>query len=249
MNRLLSIVILSALSTSAQARERTVSDRVSQYAKPVQKRLAPYFAAAAIQYPPSRVTLIGLKQERELQLYAAGTNGHYRWIRSYPILAASGNPGPKLREGDSQVPEGLYRIESLNPNSSFHLSLRINYPNEFDRAQAKADGRKKLGGDIMIHGNAVSIGCLAMGDPAAEELFVLAALTGLKNLRVILSPADFRRQERTTLGANAPAWVGGLYKTIKAELTKYAVNKAAELGRREDKDHYSIRSRKVDNSR
>ena len=228
MNKLWSIVILILLSMSAQAREESVSDRVAQYAKPVEKRLAPFFAAAAIPYPPSRVTLIGLKQERELQLYAAGTNGPYRWIRSYPILAASGNAGPKLREGDEQVPEGLYRLESLNPNSRFHLSLRVNYPNEFDRAQARADGRKKLGGDIMIHGNAVSIGCLAMGDPAAEELFVLAALTGLKNIAVILSPADFRRPKLTTLGADAPPWLGVLYKRIKAELTKYAVKPAAE---------------------
>lgn len=74
-------------------------------------------------------------------------------IKSYPILAASGSIGPKLRESDMQVPEGVYQIESLNPNSQFHLSLRVNYPNEFDREQARIDGRAQLGGDIMIHGS------------------------------------------------------------------------------------------------
>jgi hypothetical protein len=61
-------------------------------------------------------------------------------LKTYPILAGSGTLGPKLVEGDGQVPEGLYRVESLNPNSSFHLALRVNYPNEFDRAKGKLDG-------------------------------------------------------------------------------------------------------------
>src|SRR5204863_8498878 len=62
------------------------------------------------------------------------------------------------------ISEGIYPIESLNPNSRFHLSLRIGYPNAFDRAQAAKEKRTNLGGDIMIHGNSVSIGCLAMGE-------------------------------------------------------------------------------------
>ena len=53
----------------------------------------------------------------------------------YPVLGASGVLGPKLKEGDRQVPEGVYRVPELNPNSDFHLSLRLDYPNEFDRAQ------------------------------------------------------------------------------------------------------------------
>jgi hypothetical protein len=211
------------LTGNAHAREKTVDDRVAQFGDSVRQRLAPLFSVSGVAYPPSKVTLIGLKAERELQLYAAGTNGQYRLIRSYPILAASGKSGPKLREGDLQVPEGLYRIESLNPNSRFHLSLRINYPNEEDRAQARAEGRKNLGGDIMIHGNAVSIGCLAMGDAAAEELFVLAARTGLRNIQVILSPADFRVRPLPPPQAGAPAWLGPLYERIKTQLARYEI--------------------------
>ena len=206
-----------------------MNDRVSQFSDSVQERLAPLFAAKGVPYPPSKVTLVGLKEERTLQLYAAGTNGQYRLIRSYPILAASGKSGPKLREGDLQVPEGMYRIESLNPNSRFHLSLRINYPNEGDRAQAKTEGRKNLGGDIMIHGNAVSIGCLAMGDTAAEELFVLAARTGLRNVQVILSPVDFRVRQIPRPKPGEPEWIGNLYVTIKTELCRYGSKKEAEL--------------------
>jgi len=208
---------------TTHAREKTIADRVTQFGDAVDSRLKPLFLAAKVPYPPSSVTLIGLKEERELQLYAAGTNGQYSLIRSYPILAASGEAGPKLREGDLQVPEGFYRIELLNPNSRYHLSLRVNYPNAFDRAQAKSEGRTYLGGDIMIHGNAVSIGCLAIGDPAAEELFVLAARTGLQNINVLLCPVDFREKKQVAPRANAPQWVSGLYKALKAELNRYKI--------------------------
>ena len=229
MNRSLALLLLLGMTITVNAREKTTDDRVAQFGDAVKTRLAPLFVAAKVPYPPSKVTLIGLKEERELQLYAAGTNGQYRLIQSYPILAASGTLGPKLREGDQQVPEGLYRIESLNPNSRFHLSLRVNYPNEYDRAQAKAEGRMNLGGDIMIHGNAVSIGCLAMGDSAAEELFVLAARTGLRNINVILSPVDFRDGKIAKPRGKTPQWLEGLYETIKTELSKYEKKNASEF--------------------
>jgi murein L,D-transpeptidase YafK len=137
-------------------------------------------------------------------------------------LKASGKLGPKLREGDRQVPEGLYRIESLNPNSRFHLSLRVNYPNAFDRDMAAREGRTNLGGDIMIHGSKVSIGCLAMGDTAAEDLFVLAAETGIDNISVILSPLDFRVRDFEGDFSTMPHWIPELYKRIRTELRKYA---------------------------
>jgi len=106
----------------------------------------------------------------------------------------------------------------LNPNSRYHLSLRIGYPNEFDRAQAAREGRTKLGGDIMIHGGAVSIGCLAMGDEAVEDLFVLAADAGIKNITVILAPVDFRAGNPLSESAKLPEWTGPLYQEITTRL-------------------------------
>ena len=200
---------------------KTVEDRIQEYGAAVAQRWAPYFKEAQIAYPPRALTLVGLKQEKLLEVYAAGTNGTFRFIRSYPIQAASGKLGPKLREGDRQVPEGLYRIESLNPNSAYHLALRVNYPSEDDRARANAENRTHLGGDIMIHGRAVSIGCLAMGDEAAEDLFVLAALTGISNMQVILSPLDFRIRDLPQIPEGAPAWTAERYAAIRKELAKY----------------------------
>jgi len=199
----------------------SVSDRVKEFGSVVRGRLEPDFKRAGVPYPPAGLALVALKQEKMLEVYAAGQDAKYRLIRSYPILAASGHAGPKLKEGDYQVPEGLYRIESLNPNSNFHLALRVNYPNEFDRANAIVEHREELGGDIMIHGSAVSIGCLAMGNEAAEDLFVIAALTGIKNIKVIMSPQDFRVKEALVPPANAPVWLGGLYQQIRNELGHY----------------------------
>ncbi len=197
---------------------KTIADRLKQYGEVARNRVKPYFTIAQASYPPERLLLAGFKEENDLQVYAADANGPWRLVRSFPILAASGGPGPKLREGDRQVPEGIYSIESLNPNSQFHLSLRIGYPNEFDREQARREGRIELGGDIMIHGGAGSIGCLAMGDEAAEDLFVLAADTGLRNISVILSSADFRRGKANPADVKLPLWTDLLYAEIRAKL-------------------------------
>jgi hypothetical protein len=198
----------------------TIADRVAEIGHSARARLQPFFAAAGVTYPPTRFLLLGLKQEREIQLYASGPVQGFRFIRSYAVLGASGELGPKLREGDRQVPEGVYSIVYLNPNSIAHLSLALGYPNQFDRAHAAEDGRENaiLGGDIMIHGGSGSIGCLAVGDQAAEDLFVLAADAGLEEAVVVVSPVDLRR---TTLpaGYQPPApWVNQLYAWLRTEL-------------------------------
>ncbi len=195
----------------------TVADRLRELGPAARQRLEPFFDEAGVAYPPASITLVGLKSERLLDVYAGNRGGTIRFVRTYPIRAASGVLGPKLRQGDRQVPEGLYRIELLNPNSRFHVSLRVNYPNAFDRRMASVDGRARLGGDIMIHGKRVSIGCLAMGDEAAEDLFVLAADTGVEHIDVILAPVDLRYRPRPST-PGLPGWTSALYADIRAAL-------------------------------
>ena len=205
-----------------EARPKTVHDRLTEFGAVVRTRLEPHFRAADVPYPPKHLTLLGFKDTRLLEIHAAGDDGNFRFIRSYPVLAASGHLGPKLREGDRQVPEGIYRIQELNPNSRFLLSLWIDYPNAFDRQQAAAENRSDLGGEIMIHGNAVSAGCLAMGDAAAEDLFVLAALTRIENISVVLTPIDFRKDTAPFAAPNeSPSWTTELYQQIRRELSRY----------------------------
>ncbi len=204
----------------------TVADRLAQYGPAARARWKPDFERQKITYPPSKLLLVGFKHEKRLEVYAADASTKLRLIRTYPILGASGRLGPKLRYGDMQVPEGFYRIESLNPNSAFHLSLRLNYPNEFDREHAQREGRTELGGDIMIHGSRASVGCLAMGDEAAEDLFVLAADAGRDNIQVVISPVDFRLMDILPDAAR-PKWTNDLYGQIKNALLKLPKQRTA----------------------
>ena len=198
--------------------EPAIVERIAQYGPAARARLAPFFAAAGIAYPPTRFVLLGFKHERELHLLASRPEGGLAFVRSYPILGASGTLGPKLRQGDRQVPEGVYAIVYVNPNSVAHLSLALSYPNDYDLARAAEDGRDALGGDIMIHGGTTSHGCLAIGDEAAEELFVLAVDAGWDDAVVVLSPVDLRKHVPPLDIREQPAWVGDLYARLRAEL-------------------------------
>ncbi len=211
---------LSALTAYGQT-HKTVAERVTEFGPVVRQRLEAKFRAAGVSYPPKQLTLVGFKKARRLEVYVTDGKGGQYFICAYPVLAASGKLGPKLRRGDRQVPEGIYGLRDLNPNSRFHLSLWVDYPNQFDRARGEADGRKNLGDEIMIHGAAVSKGCLAMGDAAAEDLFVLAALTGIENVKVIISPVDFRKESLGELATAPPRWTRELYQQIAAELQRY----------------------------
>jgi hypothetical protein len=201
--------------------ERSIDDRLAEFGAPARARLAPHFVAADVPFPPAQVSLLAFKDARMVEVYARAADGTWRRVRTYPILAASGSGGPKLREGDKQVPEGIYGVTLLNPNSRFHVSLRLDYPNPFDREMAQADGRTNLGGDIMIHGDARSIGCLAMGDEAAEEFFTLVAAVGLDHVKVVISPTDFRRSSMLTRAGTLPPWTDRLYRVLASELSQY----------------------------
>ncbi len=118
------------------------------------------------------VFIRAFKEELQLELFVLNRKtGKYDLFRTYPIAKASGTIGPKLAEGDWQVPEGFYRVppSAMNPNSRFHLAFNIGYPNEYDRLLGHT------GSAIMIHGNQVSIGCLAMTDEKIEEIYTLCS--------------------------------------------------------------------------
>ncbi|HEX8309701.1 MAG TPA: L,D-transpeptidase family protein [Chthoniobacteraceae bacterium] len=127
------------------------------------------FLAAGIDRP-RLVFLRAFKKEGELELWALGGGAkQFKLIATFPVLAASGKPGPKRREGDRQVPEGFYRIDRFNPQSAYHLSLGIDYPNASDRVRSDP---QHPGSDIFVHGKDVTIGCLPLGDEGIEQLYL-----------------------------------------------------------------------------
>ena len=197
----------------------TVASRLKQIGPQTRARWKPFFDAKQVAYPPQKILLVGLKAEKQLQIYAPDSQNHWQLVRAMPILAASGKSGPKLREGDRQVPEGEYQIEALNPNSRFWLSLRVGYPSREDRQQARREGRGNLGGDIMIHGSNQSAGCLAMGNDGAQDLFVLAADTTCAPIRVLLCPLDFRGRD-VAPDVHRPRWMEARYTRLREELKR-----------------------------
>jgi hypothetical protein len=205
---------------AARQAGRSIADVLATIGPAAEKRLRSRFAAAGVPYPPARAWLLAFKAERRLEVWAAG-GGPARRVASFPLLAESGTLGPKLREGDYQIPEGIYRITWLHPNSQYHLSMKLDYPNAFDREQAARDGRTNLGGEIFIHGRDVSIGCLAVGDPAIEELFVLAARIGIADVTTIVAPWDLRHKAPPRLGERQPSWVPSLYADLARALAGF----------------------------
>lgn len=118
------------------------------------------------------ILITAYKSEGILDIYVKKkTETKYQYLISYPICAGSGTLGPKRKQGDGQIPEGFYYIDRFNPSSNYYLSLGINYPNQSDKLQSKYSN---LGGDIFIHGNCVTIGCLPMTDDKIKEIYLLA---------------------------------------------------------------------------
>ena len=105
----------------------------------------------------------------------------YELLKNYFICAYSGALGPKEKEGDKQAPEGFYKVrkEHLNPNSKFHLSFNLGYPNAYDKAH------DRTGSFLMVHGNCVSIGCYAMTDEKIEEIYTLVEKALRKGQRYV----------------------------------------------------------------
>ncbi len=195
----------------------TVSERIEQFGDQVQQALAADFERIGFTYPAAHVALVAFKDTQQLEVYVrAHQQQPWLWLKTYPIVKASGQLGPKLREGDLQVPEGIYQSESLNPNSRYHLAIRVNYPNQFDQAIAAKEGRTQLGGDIMVHGSNASVGCLAMGNEVAEHLFVLAALSQ-HPVSIMISPTDFRQKSLQSWQQDAAPWLPAVNHTAEAQ--------------------------------
>ncbi len=130
------------------------------------------------------------KAERKIYAYFKDTFKVYR-------CAFGANPiGHKQKQGDNKTPEGLYIINLKNPKSRGYRSLKISYPNEIDKANAKKIGVDP-GGDIFIHGlwwpsqdpkthwmYDWTWGCIAINNAEIEELFAWVAL----NTPIIISP-------------------------------------------------------------
>jgi murein L,D-transpeptidase YafK len=179
------------------------------------------------------------KEESLLEVWIrSGTE--YQHLKDYFICAYSGTLGPKLQEGDRQAPEGFYKVEKyqLNPNSKYHLSFNLGFPNDYDREH------NRTGSFLMVHGNCVSDGCYAMTDEKIEEIYILvesAIQRGQKYVQVHAYP--FRMTEENMALYSESEWydfwenlkegydyfeLEKLPPYVKVENKKYTIHEAIE---------------------
>lgn len=118
----------------------------------------------------SPIMLRIFKEEAVLEVWKQKDNGRYDIAATYDICKWSGQLGPKFVEGDRQAPEGFYfvRPAQMNPQSSYHLSFNMGYPNTFDRAHGRT------GQHLMVHGGCSSAGCYSMTDEQVEQIYAFA---------------------------------------------------------------------------
>ncbi|MFK8010411.1 MAG: L,D-transpeptidase family protein [Marinicellaceae bacterium] len=145
------------------------------------------------------------KQEAELEVWIQKGEG-FELFTTYPICTFGyGGLGPKLAEGDGKAPEGFYfvKVNQLNPNSRYHLSFNLGFPNAYDRAHYRT------GSALMVHGDCVSVGCYAMTDKKIEEIYTIvdASLSnGQAFFRVHAFP--FRMNEINMNKYKDSKWIG-----------------------------------------
>ncbi len=131
-----------------------------------------YFKQKQIAFEGFKLFIRAFKKEQKLEVWIqAQDKPSFELLHTYDICTSSGTLGPKRKEGDEQVPEGVYYIQHFNPLSNFYLSLGINYPNASDKILSDP---KHPGRHIYIHGNCVTVGCIPLTDDKIMELYVLA---------------------------------------------------------------------------
>lgn len=157
----------------------------------VQPNLRCEFEEKKLQYG-SPIFIRIFKESMELEIWFK-SNDKFELFKTYEICTyGSGTLGPKTRQGDGQAPEGFYFVtpQRLNPVSNFHLSFNLGYPNKYDRIH------RRTGGNLMVHGSCVSIGCYAMTNAGIEEIYAISDATfrnGQRFFRVHIFP--FRMNE------------------------------------------------------
>jgi murein L,D-transpeptidase YafK len=187
------LLFLGSVAASQQATsfrdEQFRYPRVRLAAKEKDDALRRMFEEKKISYPPRAILFRAFKKEALLELWATDHPGNsYALVHTYPICATSGVLGPKRKFGDVQVPEGFYELDWFNPQSNFFLSLHISYPNAADRILGS---RANPGGDIFLHGNCVTIGCIPITDNGIKEVYWLAVqvhAAGQRHLPIEIFP-------------------------------------------------------------
>lgn len=208
--------LLFGCTSNTQNKQETTTSILEKHEDNVKSRLNDNLQKSGFSDFPTKLLIIGFKQEQRLEVFGKkDTIWHH--IKNYSFTGFSGKLGPKIQEGDEQIPEGLYQIAHLNPNSSYHLSMKVNYPNDFDKEKGEIDSTLRLGNDIFIHGSNLTVGCIPIGNEAIEELFVMTKKAFNHKIEVILCPYDLRKNNKFPIIEEVD-WENELYQKIEKRL-------------------------------
>ncbi|MDP4283708.1 MAG: L,D-transpeptidase family protein [Bacteroidota bacterium] len=154
------------------------------------------FKEKGLKWPAKYMLIRSFKYDSQLEVWLKNDiKEKYKLFKTYKVCMQSGTMGPKRLQGDYQVPEGFYYINEFNPNSNYHLSLGINYPNTSDRILSDS---LHPGNGIFIHGSCVSVGCIPVTDKDIEEIYVLASYAkanGEDYIPVHIFPVRFNQKK------------------------------------------------------
>ena len=196
------LILLASLATlSSGSAEVPESRRSRSVVARVKPKLEKELLSKGLSYGAPLFIRV-FKESKELEVWLQ--NGkQFELFKTYAIHHFSGSLGPKLKEGDRQAPEGFYFVtpDRMNPNSRFHLSFNLGYPNAYDQAHGRT------GSALMVHGSTVSIGCYAMTDERIEEIYTLADAAlrnGQKFFRVHCFP--FRMNDEAMAKNKGHTW-------------------------------------------
>ena len=197
----------------AQTTEAVDTVPFSKTSRDAYKRIAPKIARSMRNMDSTLgdpVFIRIFKKEKQLEVWLK-QGLSYVFFKSYSICHHSGDLGPKVREGDKQSPEGFYNVtpKQLNPNSNYHLSFNLGFPNKYDRSH------KRTGSLLMIHGRCSSVGCFAMSDFRMDEIYTIvesAILSGQHQVPVHIFP--FKMSRSNMVAHRNSEWIG-FWKNLK----------------------------------
>lgn len=163
------IAVIFAGALLAACNGNILNSSIPKHEKPIPQYLLTKMEAKGMR-AGSPIMLRVFKEENVMEVWKKDNTQRYALLNTYEICKWSGKLGPKYKEGDRQAPEGFYHVSRglMNPNSSYHLSFNLGFPNKYDQANGRT------GSYLMVHGDCSSAGCYSMTDEYIEEIYALA---------------------------------------------------------------------------
>ncbi|MBC8344284.1 MAG: L,D-transpeptidase family protein [Bacteroidetes bacterium] len=239
-----SFLIVTAVYSSVVGQERDFKNQQQKYARVRQAYSEKYdsldhlLRTKGITHFNYELLIMTFKQEQLVEVWVKPkVKKEFLLLTSYDFCHTSGKLGPKRKQGDLQIPEGFYRVDRFNPNSNFYLSLGLNYPNSSDKIRSD---KKSPGGDIFIHGDCVTIGCIPITNDKIKELYVLAVEAkenGQSKIRVFMFPFKMTVDRMNSYKSSSHY---AFWKELEPAYTYFMANKLLPVIRFNNQGEYLI---------